>query len=287
MIGWLASYPKSGNTWMRMLLANYFAETDAPHDINTRGVTNSIASSRWLFDSNLGVQSSDLRAEENDCIRPFLYHRLVAHDPAPFWMKVHDAQRRLPDGRWLFPPEASAAVIYLIRDPRDVAVSYAFHNGHGDMERAVAQLADPAHTIGRPWHDQLPQYLGSWSVHVASWVDQGEIPVCVVRYEDMLADTPRELARVIAAVRPDVPLSPERLARAVDHARFDRLAAAETESGFREKPPKAERFFRKGEAGDWRNHLTPAQAGRIVADHLVTMRRFGYAGETIETGDPA
>lgn len=49
-INWLTCYPKSGNTWMRMLLANYFSETDTAHDINAVGVTDGTASIRWRFE---------------------------------------------------------------------------------------------------------------------------------------------------------------------------------------------------------------------------------------------
>ena len=258
MISWLASYPKSGNTWMRLLLANYFAETDTPHDINTPGVTNGIASDRRLFDTFLGIQSSDLTSDETRQLRPMLYKTLIARNPAPMWMKVHDAQQRLAGAGWLIPPEVTTAAIYIVRNPLDVAVSNAFHSGHGDMARSVAKLCDSSCVIAKPSSEQLPQTLGSWSDHVASWVDQADIPVCVVRYEDMLADTPRELARVIAAARADVAIEPERLALAVRHAGFDRLATAERD------------------AGDWANYLNNAQVAQITEQHLAMMRRFGY-----------
>jgi len=265
-----------------MLLANYFSESDDPHDINAPGVTNGIASSRWLFDTFLGVSSSDLLPDEWRAIQPWLYTEIVARDPSPRWMKVHDARQRLQDRRFLFPREASGTVIYIIRNPLDVAVSNAFHDGHGDMARAVAKLCDPATTLSKPSSTQLPQFLGSWSAHVASWVDQTDIPVLVVRYEDMLADTGRELERVIRAARPDVVIEPRQIARAIDYARFEKLAAAEQAHGFHEAPRKAERFFRKGQAGDWRVHLSAAQVDQIYAHHLAMMTRFGYATDQID-----
>lgn len=274
-ITWLASYPKSGNTWMRMLLANYFGDSGAPHDINTVGVTNGIASWRHRFDEILGIPSNDLTPAEARPLRPHVYRAIAAHGQDPVWMKVHDAQERLPDGQWLFPPDASHAAIYLIRNPLDVAVSYGFHSGE-PVDMAVDWLCDPGHIVARDSRHQLPQFTGSWSDHVTSWVDQTEIPVCVIRYEDMLADTAGQLARALAFARSDLSVDARRASTAVEQSRFETLQAAEVESGFREKNDRAARFFRSGRANDWHDHLTPTQTRRICAEHRETMLRFGY-----------
>lgn len=275
-IDWLASYPKSGNTWMRILLANYFGESDAPHDINTPGVTNGIASLRWRFDEFLGLPSSDLTPEEIMSVQPHIYEMLVAEDPSRHWVKVHDAQRRLADRGWLFPPAVSGVVIYIIRNPLDVAVSLAFHDGHEEMRRSVAKMCDEETVLANGKSPQLSQFVGSWSRHVESWVDQSEIPVLLVRYEDMLADAGRELARVIEFARPELAVDQARIEMAVDHARFDRLRELETARPFRETPLRAKRFFREGRAGDWRNHLSQAEMRHLVDRHRQVMARFGY-----------
>jgi len=57
------------------------------------------------------------------------------------------------------------------------------------------------------------------------------------------------------------------------------LARQEEEKGFRERPQHAERFFRQGRSGDWRDKLTPEQIKRIVSEHKTVMRRFGYLDE--------
>lgn len=273
-INWLASYPKSGNTWMRILLANYFAENDVPHDINSVGVTNGIASSRQRFDQILGVSSDELTAAETAALQPHVFAHLGARAATPVWMKVHDARQRIGDD-WLFPRHASHAVVYLIRNPLDVAVSFAFHSGRAPA-RTVDGLCDPGMVIAHRSAEQLPQRLGSWSDHVASWVDQSEIPVCVIRYEDMLADPAGQLTRAIVHGRPDVTIDPARIAHAVDRSRFERLQATEVAHGFRERPVKAQRFFRNGRADGWRDHLTTDQARQVCAAHHATMIRFGY-----------
>lgn len=276
MIDWLASYPKSGNTWMRLMLANYFSETDLPHDINQPGVTNGIASSRWRFDDLLGIDSAHLTDREVLALLPQVFAALVAQDPAPQWIKVHDAQQQLPDGRWLFGPEVTGSVIYLIRNPLDVAVSRAFHDGHGNMDRSVDLLCNPAAAVSGGGKVQLRQFMGDWSHHVRSWTSQNAIPLLLVRYEDMLADPAAQLARVIRFARPGDAVDPARIAAAVTNTAFGRLQAAEAASGFREATARQERFFRSGTAGDWVNHLTDAQVERICHCHREVMARYGY-----------
>jgi aryl sulfotransferase len=274
-IDWLASYPKSGNTWMRLLLAAYFSEREDRHDINAPGVTNGIISARSILDNVTGIDSADLTDAETASLVPGMCRTLAANAAKRLWLKVHDARFRLSDGRWHLPPEVSGIAVYLLRDPRDVAVSNAFHSGQ-DLQRAVDRLCDPDATIGGSSGAQLRQRLGSWRQHVESWIDQRDIPTLVVRYEDMLDDAGRELANVLAFARPEISIDPERIAGAVAKTMFERLQNAESRSGFRERSPKQARFFRSGRAGDWRNHLTTAQAERIRAYNGATMARFGY-----------
>jgi aryl sulfotransferase len=275
-IDWLASYPKSGNTWLRLLLAEYFNERDEPFDINKPGVTNGIASSRARFDELLGVNSADLNPSEVHQLQPHIYEMMTARNPAHQWIKVHDAQIRLADGRWLFPPHISNGVIYLIRNPLDIAVSMAFHGGHEDMDKAVAKICDPEGHLARDGAIQLRQFMGSWSDHAESWIDQKEMPVLVVRYEDMLAGAADQLERVIRFARPTVEVDKARLELAAKNTAFDRLRATEDELGFRETPTKAKRFFRSGKAGGWRDHLTGEHVKRIRAQHGAVMDRFGF-----------
>ena len=125
------------------------------------------------------------------------------------------------------------------------------------MARSVAMMCDPEASLSGAKSLQLRQWLGIWSQHVESWVDQREIPVLVIRYEDMLADPGKRVARVSCAfARPDLAIDPARVDQAVAHAAFDKLQEAENCKPFRETPPKAKRFFRSGKAGEWQNHLS-------------------------------
>ena len=274
-IFWLASYPKSGNTWLRLMLSSLERGGVAP-DFSVSAGFAPIASGRHAFDEALGVASSDLTEDEITCLRPRLYEIQAAEAAQPLLRKVHDAWTLTPAGEPLFPPAATLGAVYLVRDPRDIAASLANHSGL-DLDRAIAILGNPELTFARSRHRldaQLPHRLLNWSGHVESWLLAPIPPPLLLRYEDMLDDPLAALRRVIAHLgwsAEDVVLR-----RAVAATRFDALRQAEEHNGFRGRPRQSKRFFRRGQAGGWRDELSADQAARINADHAAVMRRLGY-----------
>src|SRR5690606_28629642 len=169
-IVWLASYPKSGNTWVRIFLNNYLQNGRTPADINN--LEDSMhAGTRELFDRLTGVESSDLTAVEIDRARPWMYRRWAEDSPETLFVKVHDAYRCTDTGQPIFPQEATRTAVYIIRNPLDIAASMANHLSIG-LDKAIAYLADEQYGLassGHKLHRQLPQFMGSWHTHVHSW----------------------------------------------------------------------------------------------------------------------
>jgi hypothetical protein len=122
---------------------------------------------------------------------------------------------------------------------------------------------------------QLRQQVPGWSGHIASWLDQTDIPVHLVRYEDLKADTAAIFRAALAFA--GRPATDEEIVRAVAFADFTELQRQEQDKGFSETPRRpGGLFFRRGEAGTWRDELTPEQAARIEDVHAPMMRRLGY-----------
>lgn len=274
---WLASYPKSGNTWFRSFISNLISEQDEPVNINAM-LTDGIASSRDLFDDWTGIEASDLTFDEIDLIRPDIYTRVIDDADRNLYVKIHDAYTYLPDGRPLF-PRHKAKAIYLIRNPLDVAVSFSYHSAT-TIDKAIASMGNDEFAFcsgNNRLYNQLRQKLLSWSSHVRSWVDNDIMPVEVIRYEDM-RNQPREtFKRAVAFIGLDY--NDDKIMRAIQFSDFKVLKEQEEKNAFKERPPRAESFFRQGKSGDWVNHLTDEQVRRIITDHKEIMERFDYLNE--------
>jgi aryl sulfotransferase len=279
-IVWLASYPKSGNTWMRVFLAHLIDDGSAPLTINTisRDLYDGIgiASDRHAFDQFSGLDASDLLPDEIETLRPRVYEAAAAQATRQMFVKVHDAYLPTVTGEPLISPAATRAAVYIARNPLDVAVSLAFHAGVA-FDTAIARMADRDFCFsngvtGLP--TQLRQRLSSWSGHAASWLDAPGLACHVMRYEDMMARPFETFSRAVRFL--DLPADDSRIGDALEAARFDRLREEEERVGFVERSSKAERFFREGRVGGWRGRLTAEQALRITADHGAMMRRLDY-----------
>lgn len=273
---WLASYPKSGNTWLRALLTSCLSGGGSI-DINALDFAPTLSISRRQFDEIAGIASADLTEDEILAWRPAVLRAAAARAKAPLYAKTHDARLALPGGENLIPADATLGAVYVVRDPRDVAVSLAAHVDE-PIDAAIERMADPdcrmARSPGR-LHRNLVDCWSSWSRNAESWLDGPGIAPVLVRYEDLHADPVAVLTRTLPAL--GLEFSGAVVAAAVESSKLDRLRAQEQKSGFRERPGRAP-FFGSGLAGGWRRILTAEQAARIEEVHAPMMRRLGYLG---------
>lgn len=286
-IVWLASFPKSGNTWLRLLLADYFDRSDHDGVELDRFHFGRPANSRMIFDEWSVVESSDLTDAEADLMRPDVYRAMAASTTELVFLKTHQAWSRNSNDKPLFPADATAAAIYAVRNPLDVAASMAPHMNIS-LSEAVALMGNDRASIGNfspVKRARFPERIMSWSSHVRSWLDQSDLPIVMVRYEDLRTGTARVFERIIRALgmSPD----PARIDRAVELTAFARLQAQERQHGFAERHSEAELFFRGGRIGDGRRSLTEVDRRRLLDDHGPVMQRLGYPLEGEDTYDPA
>ncbi len=268
---WLASYPKSGNTWFRIFLANLLANSATAVDINHRLETANFAA-RQHFDRVTGWESSELTMVQVAALRIPAQEIIAAETPGAAH-KTHDAFTDQITNRPAFSRKTSRCGLYFVRNPLDIVVSFSHHSSIG-LDETIAFMNNPnAWSFGARNRRQLPQLLRDWSGHVTSWVDAPGLPVLALRYEDMLERPTETFTQACRfAGWPD---EPARIRRALDHSRFEALQQLEKEKGFAEAPPNRV-FFREGRSGIWRNHLSPSQVSAIVQRHSEVMCRFGY-----------
>ena len=241
----LVSYPRSGNTWSRFLIGNLIYPDDP--------VTFANIESRF----------------------PEIYFnpdRVMRRLPRPRILKSHEC----------FQPQYRS-VIYIIRDPRDIAVSFYHHNVK------AGNLPDDY-----PMEDFIPRFIaaefdskwGSWSDHVTSWLAlrQNQPRFLLLRYEDMKQDPERELARVAAYLERcsfgKIDVTPAKLKHAVDLSSPERMRALEkkqarewvlTRNTRHDKP-----FLRTATSGGWKSSLSRTSVAQIEAAWGEIMQGLGY-----------
>jgi hypothetical protein len=275
---WLASYPKSGNTWFRVFLTNLFGKNEKPASINDL-LKSTIASSRQMFDEATGLASSDLTKDEIEDLRPSVYRYVSKNSDELSFHKIHDAFIFTKSGEPIVPPEISKGAIYFIRNPLDLVFSFANHTGDS-IDEMIELMNKPEYSFCAKTdklYNQLEQKLLSWSMHIKSWIDQELIQVCIMKYEDMHLDTLACFRRAIEFS--GIQASDNDILHALDLSRLDELKKQEKEFGFRERSPQSKVFFRRGEIGAWKSELSPNQVNRIITHHFETMRRLGYIDE--------
>lgn len=286
-IFWLASYPKSGNTWTRIFIANLMSET-GPIDINQLN-TGNIASSRDWVEQALGFDINELSHDEIDKLRPLAYQYLSQHSDAIEYHKVHDAYSYVDDVKLnsnqistkinkqaLFPNNATRGVLYLVRNPLDVAISFA-HHCDWSIDTTINNMGNSQQVFcggSNKFYNQLRQHLYSWSEHVQSWLDASHSNKLFVRYEDMKLRPFTTFTKIATFL--ELPHDEPSIKIAINNSEIKQLQAQEEANTFKEKSSGAERFFRKGIVGDWQETLTSRQVNQIVNDHGRLMNHFGY-----------
>ncbi len=236
----LVSYPRSGNTWTRFLIANL------------------VYPDRKVGFANIEKLIPDTSSQSN---------RALKATPRPRIIKSHEYF----DHRY-------RKVLYIVRDPRDVALSYY------DFQRKYRQIED-AYPLEQYVDDFVRGRLissgwGTWAENVASWVyTRGRHPnFLLLRYEDMMKDTLRELTRIAEFLKIDP--EPGRLRTAIERSSADRMRELEKKEADQWVATKDRRrdipFVRVAKSGGWKTSLPPACAQQIEAAWGDLMNLLGY-----------
>lgn len=281
-IVWLASYPKSGNTWTRIFLANYLFQRQTPMPINEvhrLGMGDSVEKAYRMAAHRAGPAGANSVRADFDiadyratlALRGRVLQGIVNNAADVNFVKTHNRRARA-FGVELIPAALTRSAIYILRNPLDMVLSYARHYGQ-TPEFAAAAIGNPDNSVSGE-SGTAAQFLGSWSDHVTSWTRCRDFPVLVLRYEDMQADPAAAFTQVLAHI--GVPADPDRVTRAVEFSSFDELRRQEETHGFVERSANNSRFFHTGRTGQWREALAPEAAERIRHDHAKVMRAYGY-----------
>jgi hypothetical protein len=272
---WLASYPKSGNTWMRAFLHNLFRDPSQPMNINQ------LAGSLSQGESSLGWYRlidtrpvSEWTQEDVSRMRPKVHKLIAQGQQGSIFCKTHNALVTVR-GHPTVNQQVSGGAIYIVRNPLDVVLSFADFQGVS-VDIAIKIMATP--NFETPIGERnTSEILGSWSQHVESWTAKPNPQLHVVRYEDLIASPTKTFGGVTTFLGLKTPR--ERLERAIKNSSFKVLQNQEQKFGFAERPAHQEKFFRKGTSGQWKKELSAEQVAAICEAHREQMARFDYLPE--------
>lgn len=273
---WLASYPKSGNTYLRHLIEAY--RCNGALDIHY--VKSSVGDAGALLVngvSPMSVEEIGFRGEAliRPCALLNFYARLS--DVRPL-VKTHWANLTLPGLPPFIPLEFTYKAIYVVRDPRDVFVSMCNYWQYPPSRTADAMSSKEFIIGGSGLYSHC--FVSSWSNHAASWIGEKKFPVHIVSYEDMCLDPVKELREVLEYLEVE-DIDEDRIAKAAEAADIERVKKQEKEKGgFSENVGKADSFFAHGGGTRWREEIGPKWIERIERDHFDIMGKLGYLDRT-------
>lgn len=239
---YLISYPKSGNTWMRYLMA--YAIWPRLKDIDLVEMAAYIPSPQLEHDAAM------MLAAESPCNS--LEHRIIKEH------SVHNETARKNVKR----------AIYLVRDGRDAIVSYWHFCNQRDQ--TTIPLSKFIEISSKPGYS-----YGAWKDHVAGWLDADLEAKLVIRYEDLLQEP--ELWLQSAMEFSNIEVSDSVISQAVDRASFASMKRLEQTKGFNLDQLKTVEFVRQGKQGSWQENFGPCDLEKFNRFHGGCINELGYS----------
>ncbi len=272
-ICWIASYPKSGNTWLRIFLANLLHEIEDIENIDyLHQIRYQDVQPEW-YEKAAGRDLEGMTPEQIFKLTPKAQEIISQQIPDTVFVKTHNL---LGVQRWNTPyinMNVTAGAICIIRNPLDVLISVKYHFGLENMDAAIQFLNKKWNSV-KGKDRKIATMIGSWKQQVESWAKMHPDYLLLLRYEDMLSEPLQTFGKVnkfLGANKSD-----EALNRAIELSSFDKLRSVEDKKGFDEKSLKSDKFFRSGTSEQWRKVLTENQIKRVIETNYETMKKFDY-----------
>ena len=260
MIFWIASYPKSGNTWLRTLISSYYYSKDGDFKQDLIKNIGQFPEKRhfesFAYDSKIVIDTTRfwIKAQEK-----------INHDRKLRFFKTHNVFGAI-NNRKFTNKENSIGCIYIIRDPRNVITSLANHYelSYEDSLKWMTNHKKYIFDSGGNNDYGNFQFISSWSNNYKSWKIQKDIPIKIIRYEDLLDKTYVVTKEIIEFINKTISkndkIDNDKLKKSIKSTSFNNLKNNEKKNGFSEaiysnKKNKMIPFFNLGPDNDWKKIL--------------------------------
>ena len=282
MIIWIASYPKSGNTWVRSLLSAYLYSEDGSFHFDLLKKILKFPSEKYLkyFNKDLSdikkVSEYWVAAQE----RINLYNQNES-----ILLKTHNALCTLENNPFTN-KKNTQAVIYIVRDPRNIITSIGNHYSL-NIDESYNFMVDKNQILTRgKWGSDnfgVSEVLGSWSDHYKSWQNIKFAPILNIKYEKLANDTKGSFIEIINFLQKfiDIKIDNKKILKTVESCNFENLRNLERNEGFdeavySEKENKKIYFFHLGKKNNWKNFLNKNTEEKIKKTFYNEMKSLNY-----------
>ncbi len=277
MIIWIASYPKSGNTWLRSIITSLLYTTDG------------------IFDFKLIKKIKQFPTRNQ--FQEFTKNFNDINEISKFWLLAQDKINLTEEIKFFKTHNLNCAVnknsftnkshtlgtIYVVRDPRNLVNSIKNHYNKGNDEEAKNFLISKKILSRVPKDNEadIATLLGSWSDHYNFWTKKNS-NLLLIKYEDLILDTKKELERIIIYLKKfmTVEINPEKIKNILSTTSFDHLKNLENKGLFNENVYDSKknkiRFFNKGPSNDWTKVLDKKIQDDIEKIFYKEMKELGY-----------
>ena len=281
MIIWIASYPKSGNTWVRSLLSTYLYSEDGIFNFDLLKKIQIFPSKKYfeffLSDFKDIKKISDYWIAAQDRIN-LLNNKTI-------FLKTHSALCALENNSFTN-KNNTKAVIYVVRDPRNLITSFSHHFSMNVEESYNFIINKKKMLTENEWGGKnfgIASVLGNWAEHYKSWQNIKFAPILTVKYEDLIDNTEREFKKILTYLKKimDIKINEKKILNTINSCSFKKLAEKEKNEGFSEaskskKNNEKLNFFYLGKKNDWKKLLDPKIEEKIKFEFNKEMKELGY-----------
>lgn len=266
LITWIASYPRSGNTWVRAFLTAYFNQGE----VNINSIMQTGDKESVYYGPILDTPISERSMEDQAMIKPAAMMRMLEAAGDNIILKTHDANVDIA-GVPQIPSHVTRAAIYLARDPRDVALSLMNHYKLSSLDTAIDQMLQQDFMTRFPDKGLIVPQL-SWKMNIGSWFQKTNFPLFTLRYEDLISQPFDKFSEIVHFLKIDYDANLVKKCMAA--TQFDKLQSQEKKTGFREGVGAT--FFHKGQVQRWKTDMDKSHQVRIEKACADEMKALGY-----------
>ena len=275
MIIWLSSYPKSGNTWVRLFLDNLLSP-DKEFNINHNLIGQFPLRNHFL---NLSDNINDQDEFAKNCVKA---QQKLNLDNSLKIFKTHNAFWNWGGGEHTFTNEENTlGVIYIVRDPRNIITSVLNYFHKKNYYEALKFMKENKVLGGDEAEIGLPTIIGSWSNHYKSW-KKFKKNFLIIKYENLLKDPLTEFSKIINYLETitDLRFENKNILKAIEECKFDNMSKQENEFGFNDNSKRNKelnkKFFNLGPNNKWQNILDSEILQEIEKVFKTEMEELGY-----------